>query len=335
MPNEDHPVTAPLYVTEPIHPDAQALLKSKLGVEFGNDSLSRQDILNRVADAKVILSKTDPVLIDAELMSAAPALRHVARHGTGFSNVDMDYSTANGIAVSITAGVNTVAISEYTIGLMFSAARCLPQASAACADGAPDRQQFTGLEITGKTFGIVGVGRIGRAVVERAAALGMHVLAYHPRPSASTLSDLPLELVDLDRLLTESDVISLHVPLTPGTRNLIDAAEFARMKPQAILLNLSRGGVVDEAALFDALSTNRIFSAATDVLEQEPVRADDALLRLPNCIVLPHIAAMTFETQRNIAMTAANQCLTSLSGKIPKNIVNPDALKHPKWKAYL
>ena len=322
-----------LYITEPIHDDAQKLLFETVVADVGHLGLGRSDILGRVASAKVILSKTDPVAIDAELMAAAPDLLLVARHGTGYSNVDMDYATANGVAVSITAGVNTEAISEYTIGLMLAAARHLPQAHAACFDGAPDRQRFTGVQITGKTFGIVGVGRIGRAVVERVSALGMKVLAYHPRPSAKNLTDLPLTLVDLDTLLRQSDVISLHLPLNADTTGLIGAAELALMKPQAILLNLSRGGVVDEAALYNALSQGRILSAATDVLEKEPVRSDEPLLSLSNCIVLPHIAAMTFETQREIAMTAAQQCLEALAGRVPDNIVNPDALKHSKWTA--
>jgi phosphoglycerate dehydrogenase-like enzyme len=161
----------------------------------------------------------------------------------------------------------------------------------------------------------------------------MKVLAYHPRPSAKNLTDLPLTLVDLDTLLRQSDVISLHLPLNADTTGLIGAAELALMKPQAILLNLSRGGVVDEAALYNALSQGRILSAATDVLEKEPVRSDEPLLSLSNCIVLPHIAAMTFETQREIAMTAAQQCLEALAGRVPDNIVNPDALKHSKWTA--
>ena len=231
-------MTASLYVTEPIHPDAWDLLQRKADAAFGEEGMARKAILENVAGAQVILSKTDPIVIDAELMAAAPSLRHVARHGTGYSNVDLDHATRNGIAVSITAGINTGAISEYTLGLMFSAARCLPQASAACLNGAPDRQAFQGLELTGKTFGIIGVGRIGRAVVERVAALGMRVLAYHPRPSSRGLTDLPLELVDLDRLLVQSDVISLHTPFTPQTQNLIGAEQFSRMKPNAILLNL-------------------------------------------------------------------------------------------------
>lgn len=322
---------APLYITEPIHEDAQELLFENVVTDIGNFGLNRAEILDRVAAAKVILSKTDPIAIDAELMAAAPELRLVARHGTGYSNIDIDYATANGIAVSITAGVNTKAISEYTVGLMLAAARCLPQAYAACFNGAPDRQRLKGVEITGKIFGIVGVGRIGRAVVELVSALGMKVLAYHPRPSAKNLTDLPLELVDLETLLRQSDVVSLHMPLNDDTAGLIGAAELALMKPQSILLNLSRGGVVDEAALFQALSQDRIFSAATDVLEREPLRSDEPLLSLSNCIVLPHIAAMTFETQREIAMTAAQQCLAALAGRVPEYIVNPDALKHSNW----
>ena len=324
-------MSCPLYITEPIHEDAQDLLRQSVVAEIGHDGLGLADILNRVAPAKVILSKTDPVVIDAELMAAAPDLRMVVRHGTGYSNVDIEYATANGIAVSVTAGVNTVAISEYTVGLMLAAARNIPQSNAACSAGAPDRQQFTGLQITGKTFGIVGVGRVGRAVVERVSALGMKVLACHPRPSARSLVNLPLELVDLETLLRQSDVISLHLPLTSETTDLIGAAELTLMKPQAILLNLSRGGVVDEAALYQALSQGSIFAAATDVLAQEPVRSDEPLLGLLNCIVLPHIAAMTFETQRAIAMTAARQCLVALAGEVPQNVVNPRALRHPKW----
>ena len=261
----------------------EEMLRKNAHVDFGNGALSRAELLTRIANAKVILSKTDPVAIDAELMDAPPNLRLVVRHGTGYSNVDIDHATKKGIAVSITAGVNTVAISEYTIGLMLSAARCIPQASAACAAGAPERHQFLGVQITGKTFGIVGVGRIGRAVVERVAALGMKVLAYHPRPSAKELADLPLELVDLDVLLSQSDVVSLHLPLTPDTKDLIGKDELALMKPRAILLNLSRGGVVNEAALFEGLSQKRIFSAATDVLANEPVWADEPLLTLITC----------------------------------------------------
>lgn len=327
-------IPARVYVTEPIHADAQSLLQRHTSVIFGDEALPRDELFKKVVEAEVILSKTDPIRIDSTLMRAAPKLRLVARHGTGYSNVDLDYATKNGIAVCITSGVNAVAIAEYTIGLMLSSARKLPQANAACSEGAPDRIQFSGMQLTGKTFGIIGVGQVGRAVVDRVSALGMRVLAYHPRPSAKTLSGLPLELVDLDRLLQESDVVSLHAPLTPETKNLIGADELAKMKPHSILLNLSRGGVVDEAALFQALEQKRIFSAAVDVLEHEPVRKDEPLLSLDNCLVFPHIAAMTFETQREIAMTAARQCLDCLEGNIPNNIVNLDALNHPKWKDF-
>ena len=163
----------------------------------------------------------------------------------------------------------------------------------------------------------VGVGRIGRAVVERIAAFGMKVLAYHPRPSAKYLTDLPLELVGLDRLVAESDVISLHMPLTKDTVDLIGVPEFEKMKSTAIVLNLSRGGVVNEAALFDALLNNRIFSAATDVLANEPVRANEPLLELPNCLVLPHIAAMTLETPARVGDVGRPKLSRCAGGKSP------------------
>lgn len=324
-------MSATLFITEPIHEDAQLWLRERASTDIGHEGLSQTDIQKRVSSARVILSKSDPLIIDASIMAAAPDLLLVARHGSGFSNVDIDYATTNGVAVSVTAGVNASAISEYTVGLMLAAARCIPQASVACVNGAPDRQQFTGVELTGKIFGIVGVGRIGRAVVERVSAFGMRVLAYHPRPSAKYLTDLPLDLVDLETLLSQSDVVSLHMPLTNETTNLIAEPELLLMKPRAILLNLSRGGVVNEKALFNALLQGQIFAAATDVLAKEPVQCDEPLLSLQNCIVLPHIAAMTFETQQTIAMTAARQCLQAIAGKVPENIVNPDALKHPKW----
>ena len=273
-------------MTEPVHPEAQALLARGARVDVGDEHVTPEELRRRVADVDVILSKTDPVPIDSEVIDAAPRLRLIARHGSGYSNVDVDHATGRGIVVTNTPGVNAVTIAEYTVGLMIAAARRLVPAASACRAGAPDRLGFLGHELSGKTFGIVGVGRIGREVVRRVSALGMRVIAHHPRPSARGLADLPLALVDLDTLLEESDVVSLHVPLNEQTRNLIGARELASMKPTAILLNLSRGGVVDEGALYDALERGAIDAAATDVLAVEPVSAAEPLLRLDNCLVL-------------------------------------------------
>lgn len=316
-----------VFLTEPVNADAQAALAAAVDLRIGHPDLDAAELRRCVADVDVIFSKTDPIAINAELMDGAPSLRLIARHGSGYSNIDVDHATRRGIAITTTPGVNAVSIAEYTIGLMLAVARRIPEAAAGSREGDPDRFAFMGPELYGKTFGIAGVGSIGRAVVERVRALGMKVLAYHPRPSARNLADLDIELVDLPELLAQSDVVSLHVPLTEATRNLIGRDELALMKPTAILLNLSRGGVVDEAALRAALEEDVLFGAATDVLANEPVRADEPLLSARNCLVMPHIAAVTGEAQRAIAFAAVDEILRLGRGEPLLNVVNPEALE--------
>ena len=315
-----------VYVTEPIHPDAQGLLARNARVDVGDADVPPAEIRRRVRDVDVILSKTDPIPIGADVIDAAPRLRLIARHGSGYSNVDVGHASDRGIVVTNTPGVNAISVAEYTVGLMFAVARRVVPAAAACRAGAPDRMRFMGRELFGKTFGIVGVGRIGREVVQRVSALGMRILAHHPRPSARALADLPLMLVELETLMKESDVVSLHVPLNDRTGNLIGVRELSWMKPTAILLNLSRGGVVDERALHDALERGAIDAAATDVLETEPVTASEPLLHLDNCLVLPHIAAGTLEAQRSIAMTAVEEILRFSRGEALRHVINPTVL---------
>ena len=317
-----------VYLTESIDSEAQKLLAKHVELDVGDCEVSVDEVLQRVADVDVIFSKTDPILIDPMLIDAAPKLQLIARHGSGYSNVSMDYATEKGIFVTNTPGVNAVTMAEYTIGLMFAAARRIVPAANACREGSPDRLSYLGIELHGKKFGLVGVGQIGRQVVGRAHALGMKVLAHHPRPSAKNLADLPLELVELDYLLSTCDVISLHMPLTEKTRNLIGERELGLMKETAILLNLSRGGVVDETALYQALENHTIFSAATDVLLNEPVRSTEPLLKLENCLVMPHIAAVTNEAQNAVAMTAVEEILRYSRGETLRHIVNPGALEN-------
>lgn len=318
-----------VFLTEPIDAEAQALLAEHVDLDVGSDQLTSAEIRDRVRAVDVIFSKTDPISIDEALINAAPKLKLIARHGSGYNNVALDAATTRGIAVTNTPGANAVTMAEYTIGLMFAAARQMVPAAKACHDGAPDRLSFMGVELLGKTLGIIGVGGTGKQVVQRAHALGMKILAYHPRPSARYLTGYPLDLVELDELLRNSDVISLHVPLTKDTESLIGEREFGRMKDTAILLNLARGGVVDEAALYNALKSKKIFAAATDVLAHEPVRTEEPLLELENCLVLPHIAAVTKEAQRAVAMAAVEEILRFSRGDTLENVVNPDALSHP------
>ncbi len=315
-----------VYLTEPVTPEAQQLLAAHTVLDVGDAGISRNELLDRVADADVIFSKTDPIKIDAAVIAAAKKLRMIARHGTGYSNVDMDAATARRIPVTITPGANAVTIAEYTVGLMIASCRRLPDAVAQSRRGNPERLQFMGMELCGKTFGIIGVGRIGREVVRRVHALGMHVLAYHPRPSAAKLADLPLTLVALETLLRESDVVSIHAPATADTRNLIGGAELSLMKPTSHLLNLSRGGIVDEVAVRRVLLERKLAGYATDVLANEPVAADDPLLDTPNAIVLPHIAAVTREAQGKVAMTAVEEILRFAKGEPLVHVVNTEVL---------
>ncbi len=323
-----------VYLTSPIHPEAQALLAQHTILTVGHDNITRDEFLFHARQADIVLNKLDPIKMDAEFLDTAPNLRLIARHGSGYSNIDIEHATRKNIIVTTTPGANVVSIAEYTIGLMFASVRNLVSAANASHEGNPERLQFMGMEVFGKTFGIIGVGHIGKEVVRRAAALGMNVLAYHPRPSASGLADLPLELVDLERLMRDSDVISIHCPLTEQTRNLISERELALVRPSAHILNLSRGGIVVESAVCRALQEGRLAGYATDVLAHEPVRADDPLLSAPRALVLPHIAAVTTTAQRNVAMLAAAEIIRFINGERPHHIVNPAAWIGP-WTGNL
>lgn len=314
-----------IYLTEPIEATAQERLRRAFRIAVGDLSLSIKDHRRRVADATVLLSKSDPIRIDREFIDAAPRLRHIARHGTGYNNVDVAYATAKGISISYVYGVNAVAVGEYTVGLMLLVARKLVSAVEKSRLGDPARGQFLGMELLGKTFGIVGVGAIGREVIRRVQAFGMRILAYHPRPQGKDFSDLEMTLVPLDELLTRSDVVSIHTPLTDETRNLIGARELSLMRPNAYLMNLGRGGIIDEVALAETLRERRIAGAVLDVLANEPVRADNPLLQYENCIILPHIATMTAETQARTAMAAVENILSFCRGERPPYLANPEA----------
>ena len=323
------PALPKVYLTNPVHPDAMALLASHVDLTVGSDSTTREEFIAQASKAEIIFNKLDTVRMDAEILESMPHVKYIARHGTGYSNIDMDAATNKKIIVTTTPGANSISIAEYTIGLMFASCRRLVAAANASHNGNPERMQFMGTEIFGKTFGIVGVGAIGKEVLRRVTALGMKVLAYHPRPSASKLKDLPLELVNLERLMSESDVISIHCPLTEQTRNLIGEKELALCKPTTHILNLSRGGIVVEEILCRFLQEGKIAGYATDVLAHEPVSANDPLLRAPNTIVLPHIAAVTSTAQRNVAMTAVQDILLYISGQKPLHIINQEAWTGP------
>lgn len=270
--------------------------------------------------------------IDAGLMNGSPGLKVISNMAVGYDNVSVDEATKRGIMVGNTPGVLTGTTADFIFALLMAAARRIAEADNYTRQGlwktwAP--MTLLGQDIHKATLGIIGLGRIGAEVAKRAGGFDMKVLYFNRRRlSPEEESRLGVEYVpDLPALLSRSDFVSIHVPLNDETRHMIGAEEFARMKPTAVFINTSRGSVVDQQALYDALETGRIFSAAIDVTETEPIAPDDPLLTLSNLTITPHIGSATFPTRTKMALMAADNLLAGLRGELPPNCVNPEALK--------
>ena len=286
----------------------QAIIRDagmELVLAAGAAPRSAPELAALAADADALLLGLDDC--DATVFAAAPRLQVVSRFGSGVDTVDLDAAARHGVTVTNTPGANTVAVAELTLGLILALARDLPAAVATARSGEWKRK--SGWELEGKTLGLVGLGRIGRAVAVRAAAFGMRVIAHDPYAA-----DVPgVARVTLDELWAEADVVSLHLGLDAGTRHLIDAAVLARLKPGAVLINASRGGLVDETALADALRSGHLAGAAADAFDHEPP-VGSPLLALPTFIPTPHLGAATREAARRMGEAAARNVVAVLSG---------------------
>lgn len=261
------------------------------------------------ADALVVRSATT---VDAAVIAAAPHLRAIARAGTGVDNVDVTAATARGIVVMNAPGANSVSVAEHALALMLALSRAIPAADAAMKRNVWDKKRLTGAELRGKTLGIIGLGRIGQVVAEKARHFGMTIAYYNPSVRVAPA----YESMSLDQLLATSDVISLHVPLLPQTRHLIDRKALSRMKRSAYLINTSRGPVVDEEALAWALREGIIKGAGLDVYEDEP-KVHPGLLALDNVVLVPHMASATAETRAAMYDLVARNVVNVLSGRPP------------------
>jgi len=268
---------------------------------------TREELAKHVADVQGLLSLLSDQ-IDAELLAHAPKLKAISNYAVGFDNIDLRATAARGIPVGHTPNVLTEATADLTFALLLAAARKLPQGIEEVRDGQALPWEPThnlGADVHGATLGIVGFGRIGRAVAKRAEGFGMEIMT-------TTSSSYPGAF---DQLLEHSDFVSIHTPLTPATYHLIDAPALARMKPTAILINTTRGQIVDQTALRDALQDGVIGGAALDVTDPEPLPADDPLLDAPNLIVVPHIGSATRNTRERMADVAVDNLLAALAGQ--------------------
>ncbi|MDQ7859999.1 MAG: D-glycerate dehydrogenase [Armatimonadota bacterium] len=286
----------------------------------------REVLLRQAAGADGLISLlTDP--IDGALLDAAPRLRVVSNYAVGFDNIDVAAATARGVVVTNTPGVLTETVADFAMALMLATARRLVEADRYTRAGQWKSWMpmlLLGPDVHHATLGLVGLGRIGAAVARRARGFAMTVL-YHDVVRREDLeAELGLGYVPLEDLLRRADFVSIHTPLLPETRHLIGAAQFALMKPTAILINTARGPIVDQRALYEALRTGRIAGAGLDVFEIEPVAADEPLLRLDNVVVAPHIASASVETRTQMALMAVDNLLAALDGRRPPNLVNPE-----------
>ena len=302
----------------------------------GIDELSREGVLD--ITIKPGLSETELIEIipqfsaivvrsqtkvTADMLKAGKSLRVVGRAGVGVDNVDVEAATRRGVVVLNAPGGNTVSTAEHTFSLLLSVARKIPQADASVRSKNWDRKNFEGVELYNKTLGVIGMGRIGSELSRRAIAFGMRVIAYDPYLSATRARSLQVELVDeLDDLLATSDFISLHTPLTPETRHILDAVRLQRAKRGVRIINCARGGLIDETALANALQDRHVAAAALDVFEIEPLPNDSPLRSTPNLILTPHLGASTAEAQESVGIEIAQSIRAALLEGTIRNAVN-------------
>ena len=286
--------------------------------------LSRDELCAILPDYDALVVRSQ-VQVDAELIAAAPRLQVIGRAGVGVDNVDLDAATRAGIVVVNAPTGNTIAAAEHTLALLYGVARRTAAADASMRRGEWSRSQFTGVELRGKTLGIVGLGKIGQAIAVRARAMEMTVLGVDPFISAEAAANYGVELVELDELLARADIVTVHVPLTRTTKGLLGREALSKLKRGAIVLNVARGGIVDEAALADALGSGQVGGAGIDVFEREPPTGSP-LLDAPNTLLTPHRGASTAEAQVLVAEEVAAQVLDVLDGRSARYAVNAPLL---------
>jgi D-3-phosphoglycerate dehydrogenase len=312
-----------ILVAESLAEEGLELLRPAHEVDV-RTGLPREELLACLPGYHGLLVRSQ-VQVDAEAIRAGSDLVVIGRAGVGVDNIDLNAATRAGITVVNAPTGNTIAAAEHTLALLFALTRRVAAADASMRRGEWKRSAFTGRELRGKTLGIVGLGKIGQAVADRARALEMELIGHDPYVTEEVAGHHGVQLVPLAELLERSDAVTVHVPLMRATRDLIGAAELATMRPDALIVNVARGGVIDEAALAEALGSGRIAGAAVDVFAAEPP-VDSPLLAAPNTVLTPHLGASTEEAQTRVAVEAAQQVLDVLEGRPARYAVNAPLL---------
>jgi len=310
-----------VLVCDGLHEQGVKIFEKTEGIEVEvHAHLEAGDLLKRMNDFEGLVLRSGSQ-INREILEQAPRLRVIGRAGIGVENIDIETATQRGILVMNTPGANAMATAEHTLALMLALARHIPQADQSMRSFKWEKDRFMGTELYNHTLGIIGLGRIGSIVANRALVMKMRVLAYDPYISADVAAKLGAEMVSLEELFRESDFISLHTPLTKETRGMLDKAAFKKMKPGIRIINCARGGIVDEAALYGAIKDGKVAGAALDVFSKEPP-AESPLLTLPQIIATPHLGASSEQAQINVAIAIAEQMVDYLLNGVIKNAVN-------------
>lgn len=312
---------AKIVIAEPIAPAGIELLRAGHDVVV-MDGADRGELLAEIADADALIVRSGTV-VDAGLIEAAPRLKVIGRAGIGVDNIDIEAATRAGALVVNAPDANTISAAEHTMALLLAHARRVPAAAASLREGRWERHRFRGVELHGKTLGIIGFGRIGSLVAERAKAFGMRILAHDPYIGEDRARRLGVDLGEMSKVLAESDFVTVHLPRTKDTEGLIDADAIALMRPGSVLINVARGGIVDEDALAAAISSGAIAGAAIDVFAEEPATGSP-LLALEGVVATPHLGASTGEAQVRAGTSVAASVAEALAGELVLSAVNVD-----------
>jgi len=311
-----------VLVSDALAPQGLEVLQKAPGLSVDyRPGCSPAELLEAIADAEGLVIRSG-TRVSAAVIDAAPKLRVIGRAGIGVDNVDVAKATAHGIVVVNTPEGNNVTTAEHAIALLVSLARFVPQATASMKAGRWEKNKFTGLELYNRTLGVIGLGNIGRIVAQRAQGLGMRIVAYDPHIHQDVGAKLDVELVPLDELLSRADAITVHVPRTKETTGLVGREALRKARRGVLVVNAARGGIVDEAALLDALESGQVGGAALDVFEQEPPPRDHPLVAHERVICTPHLGASTEQAQLNVAVAVAEQVRDFLLQRVVRNAVN-------------
>src|SRR6202521_6186807 len=331
-------MTPRVLISDALSPAAVQIFKDRgVEVDFQPDLGKDKDRLAAVIGNFDGLAVRSATKVTAKLLERAERLKVIGRAGIGVDNVDIPAATAKGVIVMNTPFGNSITTAEHAITLMLALARQIPQADASTQAGKWEKNKFLGVEITGKTLGLIGCGNIGSIVADRAVGLKMKVLAYDPYLTEARAVQLGVEKAELDQVLAKADFITLHTPLTDATRNILSREALAKAKKGVRIINCARGGLVDEAALADAIRSGHVAGAALDVFETEPA-TDSPLFGLENVVCAPHLGAATAEAQENVALQVAEQISDFLLTGAVTNAINMPSVSAedaPRLKPYM